>query len=101
MIIFAIVVALIAGIFTNFLPKKYSSSVDFYIINTNTSYDYTTSALLVDVLLQLGRGERLLLVLADEQVVGFYLHDGVHLQAVGNMLQRIGNDAVLPVLGLP
>ena len=46
MIIFGIVVALIAGIFTNFLPKKYSSSVDFYIINTNTSYDYTTSALL-------------------------------------------------------
>lgn len=46
MIILGIVVALIAGIFANFLPKKYSSSVDFYVVNTNTSYDYTTSALL-------------------------------------------------------
>ncbi len=42
----SIVVALIVGIFVYNLPKKYSSTVDFYVVNTNTSYDYTTSALL-------------------------------------------------------
>ena len=29
-----------------FVPKKYSSSMEVYIVNTNTSYDYTTSSLL-------------------------------------------------------
>ena len=59
------------------------------------------AALLLDIGLQLGRGERLLLVLRDEQVVGLDLDDGVHLQTIGDMLQGIGEDAVLPVLGLP
>ena len=46
MIVLAIVAGIVAGIITSFIPKKYSSSVDFYVINTNTSYDYTTTALL-------------------------------------------------------
>ncbi|MBQ8849088.1 MAG: hypothetical protein IJ011_01990 [Clostridia bacterium] len=46
MIAVAVVAALFVGIFVNFIPKKYSSSVEFYVVNTNTSYDYTTSALL-------------------------------------------------------
>jgi capsular polysaccharide biosynthesis protein len=46
MLVAAIVMALIVGIFVNFIPKNYSSTVEFYVINTNTSYDYTTSALL-------------------------------------------------------
>lgn len=46
MIVVAVIAALIVGIFVSFLPKKYSSSVEFYVVNTNTSYDYTTSALL-------------------------------------------------------
>ena len=28
------------------IPKQYSSTIEFYIININTSYDYTTSSLL-------------------------------------------------------
>ena len=46
MIVLAIIAATVAGIITNSIPKKYSSTVDFYVINTNTSYDYTTTALL-------------------------------------------------------
>ena len=47
MLVAAIVVALGVGAFISFfVPKKYSSTVDFYVINTNTSYDYTTQALL-------------------------------------------------------
>ena len=46
MIVLAIIAAAVAGIITNSIPKKYSSTVDFYVINTNTSYDYTTTALL-------------------------------------------------------
>jgi capsular polysaccharide biosynthesis protein len=46
MIAAAIVFALIVGALVSFMPKKYSSSVEFYVINTNTSYDYTTSTLL-------------------------------------------------------
>lgn len=46
MIVLAIVAGVVAGAIASFIPKKYSSSVDFYVINTNTSYDYTTTALL-------------------------------------------------------
>lgn len=46
MISLAIVAGVIAGVITSFIPKKYSSSIDFYVVNTNTSYDYTTTALL-------------------------------------------------------
>ena len=45
-VVIAVVMAIIAGIFVSFIPKKYSSAVEFYVVNTNTSYDYTTSALL-------------------------------------------------------
>ena len=61
----------------------------------------TATALLVDVGLQLWRGERLLLVFADEQVLGLYLHDGIYLQAIGDVFQCVSEDAVLPVLGFP
>ncbi len=45
--IIAICAMLIMGAFTIcFIPKKYSSSMEVYIINTNASYDYTTSSLL-------------------------------------------------------
>ncbi len=45
--IIAICAMLIMGAFTvYFIPKKYSSSMEVYIINSNASYDYTTSSLL-------------------------------------------------------
>jgi len=47
MLIVALVAALLAGAFTAFfIPKKYSSTVTFYIINANDSADYTTTSLL-------------------------------------------------------
>ncbi len=47
LVIVALVAMLIAGAFTILLiPKKYSSSVTFYIINQSAASDYTTSALL-------------------------------------------------------
>ena len=47
MVIVALVAAIIVGVAVSlFIPKKYSSSVEFYVVNTNTSYDYTTSSLL-------------------------------------------------------
>lgn len=46
-VVAALVTAIVVGVFVSlFIPKKYSSSVNFYVVNTNTSYDYTTSALL-------------------------------------------------------
>lgn len=46
-VIFALVAMLLVGMFTHFfIDKKYSSSIDFYIVNVNTSYDYTTTSLL-------------------------------------------------------
>ncbi len=46
-IIIALVTAITVGAAVSiFIDKKYSSSVEFYVVNTNTSYDYTTSALL-------------------------------------------------------
>ena len=46
-VIIAVCAMLIMATFTIcFIPKKYSSSMEVYIINTNASYDYTTSALL-------------------------------------------------------
>ena len=47
-LIFALIVAIATAAFTNFfIPKKYSSSVQFFVINTSTSVEYTTSALLM------------------------------------------------------
>ena len=46
-LIITVAVMIVAALFTQFfIPKKYSSSVDFYVVNVNTSYDYTTSTLL-------------------------------------------------------
>ncbi|MBR2354747.1 MAG: hypothetical protein IKA76_09640 [Clostridia bacterium] len=46
-LIVALCAAILMLVFTIcFIPKKYSSSMEVYIINTNTSYDYTTSSLL-------------------------------------------------------
>ena len=45
--IFALVVMIIAASFTHFLiPKKYSSKIEFYIVNVNTDSDYTSTSLL-------------------------------------------------------
>lgn len=45
--IIAICAMLVMAAFTVcFIPKKYSSSMEIYIINSNTAYDYTTSSLL-------------------------------------------------------
>lgn len=46
LLVLSLVAGIVAGIITSFIPKKYSSSIDFYVVNTNTSYDYTTTALL-------------------------------------------------------
>ena len=47
MITAAIVAAVAVGAYVVVLvPRSYAASIDFYVINTNTSYDYTTSSLL-------------------------------------------------------
>jgi capsular polysaccharide biosynthesis protein len=46
-LIFTVVIALIAAAVTSFvIPKKYSSSVTFYVNNTSSDYEYTTASLL-------------------------------------------------------
>ena len=46
-ILFTVIAALIAALFTIFMiPKKYNSQIEFYILNTNTEAGYTTSTLL-------------------------------------------------------
>ena len=46
-VIFTVVAALLAGLFTHFfITKTYASSVDFYIVNTNTSIDYNQTSTL-------------------------------------------------------
>ncbi|MBQ7383768.1 MAG: hypothetical protein IJV72_03140 [Clostridia bacterium] len=46
-VIVTLVVMLVAGLYTNYgIKKKYSSSVTFYVINTSSNSEYTTSALL-------------------------------------------------------
>ncbi|MBO5415438.1 MAG: hypothetical protein J6A83_02260 [Clostridia bacterium] len=46
-VIITLIVMLIAGLYTNYgIKKKYSSSVTFYVINTSSNSEYTTSALL-------------------------------------------------------
>lgn len=45
--IFAVLAALVAGLFTAFfIPKKYDSAIEFYIVNTSTDNDYTTATLI-------------------------------------------------------
>lgn len=45
--IVTLVVMIAAACFTHYLiPKKYSSKVEFYIVNVNTNYDYTNTSLL-------------------------------------------------------
>lgn len=46
-VIIAVCAMILMAAFTIcFIPKKYSSSMEIYIINSNTAYDYTTSSLL-------------------------------------------------------
>ena len=46
-VIFALVVMIAVGCFTHFLiNKKYSSSAKFYVVNVNSSVDYTTASYL-------------------------------------------------------
>ncbi len=46
-LIFALATAILMGVFTHFfIPKKYSSSIDFYIINTNETADYAQTSLI-------------------------------------------------------
>lgn len=46
-LIITLIVMLVAGLYTTFgIKKKYSSSVTFYVINTSSNSEYTTSALL-------------------------------------------------------
>ncbi len=48
MLIAALVVGAIAAVFTEFvIPKKYQSSVEFYVLNTSTTSEYTTTSLLM------------------------------------------------------
>lgn len=47
MLIFAILAAILMGCYTHFLiPKKYSSKIEFYIINTNESTDFSQTSIL-------------------------------------------------------
>ena len=44
-LIFAVVVMIVVASFVHFfIPKTYSSSVKFYVVNMNSEYDYTSSA---------------------------------------------------------
>ena len=46
-LIFTVAVAIAVGVVTHFVvPKKYTSSVEFYVLNTSTTSEYTTTALL-------------------------------------------------------
>ena len=45
--IFALAAAILMGVFTHFfIAKKYSSSIEFYIINTNETADYAQTSLI-------------------------------------------------------
>ncbi len=47
MLIFTVVIALAAAAVTSFvIPKKYSSSITFFVINTSSTYEYTSTSLL-------------------------------------------------------
>ncbi len=47
MLIFAVIIALLVGACTELLiPKQYSASVDFYIVNMSITSEYTTGSLL-------------------------------------------------------
>lgn len=46
-IIFTVAVAIVVGALVQFVvPKKYASTVEFYVLNTSTTSEYTTTALL-------------------------------------------------------
>ncbi len=48
MLIAALVIGAIAAVFTEFvIPKQYQSSVEFYVLNTSTTSEYTTTSLLM------------------------------------------------------
>ncbi len=73
--IFAVAILLIVAAFTEFcIPKKYSSSIEFYVVNTNTSYDYTTSSLL--------------------SASAYLINDYVSIMKSDYMLDRVGKELV-------
>ena len=46
-LIFTVVIAIAVAVFTEFVvPKKYASTAEFYVLNTSTTSEYTTTALL-------------------------------------------------------
>lgn len=46
-LIVTLIVMILAASFTHlFIPKKYSSSIKFYVINSNADYDYTSSTVI-------------------------------------------------------
>lgn len=46
-VIVAVIAAMATGLVTHFMiQKKYSSSITFYVVNSNVNYDYTTTSLL-------------------------------------------------------
>lgn len=68
---FTLLVMIIAACFTHFLiPKKYSSSVKFYVVNVNTDLDYTSATYLaaaeylVNDYIEIINGDTLLLKMA-------------------------------------
>ena len=71
-LIVAVVVMLLAACFTNLvIPKKYSSSVKFYVVNVNTSVDYTQATYLmaaeylINDYIEIINGDRLLTLISD------------------------------------
>jgi len=73
MIVAALTVAIAVAVLVGaFVPEKYSSSVEFYVVNTNTNYDYTTSALLsaseylINDYIKLIKSDTILKAVADE-----------------------------------
>lgn len=93
MLIAAIVIGVAVGAFVKFfVPEKFSSTVDFYVINTNTSYDYTTSSLLsaseylIKDYVKLIKSDEILNVVAANLNEGKAVEDHIDAKALRSMI---------------
>ena len=73
LVIIAVIAMILAASFTHFfIPKTYSSSVKFYVVNINADYDYTSSSVigavsyLVNDYISIIKSDRMLDLVVDE-----------------------------------
>ena len=75
------------------VPKKYSSSIDFYVVNINTSYDYTTSSLLsatpqlINDYISIIKSDQMLNRVATELVARGYRAEQITIRGLRSMIQ--------------